>query len=36
MIVHDKERENTAFNDLIMKFEKNPKPVLAVEIGEEE
>mgnify|MGYP003148751264 CR=1 FL=1 len=36
MIVHNKQEINDAFEDLLMQFNKNPKPVLAVEIGEGE
>lgn len=35
MLVHTPENDNLAFEDLVLKFRKNPKPVLAVGIGEE-
>ena len=36
IIVHDRERYNDAFDNLIMQFKENTKPVLAIGLGEEE
>ena len=36
LIAHDKEGGSEAFNDLVLRFDKNPKPVLAVGFGEGE
>lgn len=35
LIAHDIEGANEPFNDLILRFDKNPKPVLSVGFGEE-
>lgn len=35
LIAHDREGASEAFNDLVLRFDKNPKPVLAVGFGEE-
>jgi len=36
MVAHDTESEDRGFSDLMLKFDKNPKPVLAVDFGEGE
>ena len=34
MIAHSKHEYNESFDDLVLKFKDNPKPVLAVDFGE--
>ena len=36
MLVHHPDVINDAFDDLVLKFERNPKPVLAVALGTED
>jgi hypothetical protein len=36
MLIHTPEFANSAFDDLVLKFEKNPKPVLAIGLGQVE
>ena len=36
LIAHSADTDDKGFEDLLTRFEKNPKPVLAVDFGEEE
>tara|TARA_R110000765_G_scaffold214988_1_gene319870 strand:- start:160 stop:672 length:513 start_codon:yes stop_codon:yes gene_type:complete len=36
MVAHQKEGDDRGFEELLNKFDKNPKPVLAVDFGEED
>jgi hypothetical protein len=36
LLAHSTHTDDKGFDELVMRFEKNPKPVLAVDFGEEE